>query len=66
MVREHRVDRAVRHLVAVEAVGESHRDVRRKLVEILVERDPLVEVRAGVPGREPVVAGGDRVGVWRR
>ena len=44
LTREHRVNRAVRHLVAVEAVVERDGDVRGKLIEVLVEGDPLVEI----------------------
>ena len=40
---EHRVGRAVRHFVAVKAVLERNREVRRELVEVLVKGDPLIE-----------------------
>ena len=48
IAREHRVIGAVGHLVAVEAVLERDGEVRRKLVVVLIEGNPLLEMRAGL------------------
>ena len=49
--RQHRVIRAVGHLVAVEAVLECDGEVLGKLEEVLIESNPLLEVCAGVVRR---------------